>query len=1203
MPKVVCPLSVRPFLAMSAAMLVALLPLTGCGPMASKVASTSAASSGTNNTAGGYTPGAIGGIVHGGQQPIIGASVQLYQVGTGGPGSAATPLLSSPVLTDASGNFNITGQYSCSSSSSLVYLVGTGGNPGSGITNSSIVMIGALGQCGSIGASTRVVLNELTTAAAAFGLSNYMDSATNVGYSSSDLSGILSAFSTAQGYASLSTGTSSNSTITAVANVMAACVNGSSATCGTIASATGGGSNILASMLYMSRTSLSEFTDLFTKYVSPNSPFPTGTGAGSSSPTSSCPNTSPIMSPLPSFTVKTVGGVSTATITGMAGATFYHTTDGSTPNGSSATTTSFTVQLNDVIEVLATKSCYSDLSYDAPTNTPTVVDNQGSVTVTPLTTGTSYFYTLNGNLPTTLDTPYTSGLVLTTGAQDSVTVLAKAPGLKPAYSSLVSTLPLIQINGTTVTLTDQTNTATDGAAQLSYGLNGTNSTLLPYTGGFTVALADIAYGCAKTSGRAMQCSMLPGSGGVTPTVDTNGNATFTKDMTEAQVFYTRNGASPDISSSQYSGTAISLAIADVLGYGAKAPGRPWTLNVLPAVTPPTVSITNGVATMTDSFANASIFYTTDGTQPTVNSYRYAPPSFQPALMDVLSARAKAPGYQYSPWYATMVPAATGTPYFSYSKTTGLVTMTVGGDTAAKVFYTTDQSAPGLSSKPYTAPFTPNIADIYLMIAKSPGRPTGYASSVVTTPSMSTQGTWSAGGILTFTDSGNDGRQFFYVTNPYNGYGSPTVYSAHYAAPFRVNPYTWVTAIAKIPGYAPSSPWLDGIMGDVETLGSCGVVANGLAADRVGNVYAACADSTTTENVYQFGPSGAKSAALFSFSLTNASSTPLGITVTPGGTLYVPDPNAGGVHRYMNGVHTFVTTPGLHPDHVFTQDWEQVLVLDGTGNYQLINPGTTTATAITDGHAPTTCTAGLLDNPYSGGVYCATTTAYLGSSYIVDGSTHAVFTDKTAISVPGVVGGLTLAVNGDMYLTTRSSSTVNDSSLWTIHPRVSASSTAASPLLLTNGRTVTTTIDGTALTSLTLNNPMAVTSDPTGNIYVGEGTGSIRRLREAQYIAAASLPSVSYSGGSFQVSSATSGATLYYTVDGSIPTKGAWAFLSDFGQSAVTAANTPANTLNTVGSTMKVPASGSISAPSGTTINVIAVADGMFDSGVATATAP
>src|ERR1700743_3011274 len=53
------------------------------------------------------------GSVHGGQQPVAGASIQLYTVGTTADGSAATPLLTSTVTSDATGSFTITGLYSC----------------------------------------------------------------------------------------------------------------------------------------------------------------------------------------------------------------------------------------------------------------------------------------------------------------------------------------------------------------------------------------------------------------------------------------------------------------------------------------------------------------------------------------------------------------------------------------------------------------------------------------------------------------------------------------------------------------------------------------------------------------------------------------------------------------------------------------------------------------------------------------------------------------------------------------------------------------------------------------------------------------------------------------------------------------------------------------------------------------------------------
>ena len=46
------------------------------------------------------------GVVQGGQQPIVGANIQLYAVGTSGDASAATKLLTSTVQSDQYGNFN-----------------------------------------------------------------------------------------------------------------------------------------------------------------------------------------------------------------------------------------------------------------------------------------------------------------------------------------------------------------------------------------------------------------------------------------------------------------------------------------------------------------------------------------------------------------------------------------------------------------------------------------------------------------------------------------------------------------------------------------------------------------------------------------------------------------------------------------------------------------------------------------------------------------------------------------------------------------------------------------------------------------------------------------------------------------------------------------------------------------------------------------
>jgi hypothetical protein len=178
------------------------------------------------------------GIVHGGQQPVSGATIQLYAVGLGGDGSASTPLLTQVVTTDSGGNFSISNDYTCPSPSSLVYLVATGGNPGfsGNVTNPSLAMMTALGQCGALTASTYILVNELTTVAAVWSLAPFMTSYGAVGSNAGDASALANAFTLAAELVNPSTGTTPGLNVPAglsvpieqintLADILAPCVN------------------------------------------------------------------------------------------------------------------------------------------------------------------------------------------------------------------------------------------------------------------------------------------------------------------------------------------------------------------------------------------------------------------------------------------------------------------------------------------------------------------------------------------------------------------------------------------------------------------------------------------------------------------------------------------------------------------------------------------------------------------------------------------------------------------------------------------------------------------------------------------------------------------------------------------------------------------------------------------------------------------
>jgi hypothetical protein len=179
----------------------------------------------------------VNGRVHGGQQPVVGAQIQLYAAGNTGNGSAASPLLQNAVTSGQDGTFSITADYACQSPTSQVYLVATQGNPGLGAggNNPALVMMAALGSCGNLTPTQFISMNEVTTVAAAWALAPFEKDLTHVGSSLSNYNlGLTNAFLNAQLIADTSTGnvatlpsnlTTETGKIYALADAVAVCIN------------------------------------------------------------------------------------------------------------------------------------------------------------------------------------------------------------------------------------------------------------------------------------------------------------------------------------------------------------------------------------------------------------------------------------------------------------------------------------------------------------------------------------------------------------------------------------------------------------------------------------------------------------------------------------------------------------------------------------------------------------------------------------------------------------------------------------------------------------------------------------------------------------------------------------------------------------------------------------------------------------------
>jgi len=213
---------------------------------------------------------ALQGVVHGGQQPIVGAHIYLFAANTTGYGgngiapsaaNASISLLNATttglsdsigayVLTDANGQFSITNDYTCTPASNgvpaqQVYLYSLGGQPTTGTTNNAAGLLAVLGSCPTggtfAGTLSYLYVNEVSTIAAAYAMAGFASDATHVSSSGTTLAqtGIANAFANANqlynlqgsvgGIARATTpagnGTVPQTTIDTLANILAACIN------------------------------------------------------------------------------------------------------------------------------------------------------------------------------------------------------------------------------------------------------------------------------------------------------------------------------------------------------------------------------------------------------------------------------------------------------------------------------------------------------------------------------------------------------------------------------------------------------------------------------------------------------------------------------------------------------------------------------------------------------------------------------------------------------------------------------------------------------------------------------------------------------------------------------------------------------------------------------------------------------------------
>jgi hypothetical protein len=150
------------------------------------------------------------GKTHGGQFPVTGSTVQVYDVsGTGAGYGAASTALGTPVTTDQYGGWTY-GDFTCNSDNDELYVVSSGGNPGltAGTNSPSLELTAALGTCSYVqaGNPSFVFIDEVTTVAMEYALAGFATDTLHIGTSSTNYLGLSNAFATANNLVNVTTG-------------------------------------------------------------------------------------------------------------------------------------------------------------------------------------------------------------------------------------------------------------------------------------------------------------------------------------------------------------------------------------------------------------------------------------------------------------------------------------------------------------------------------------------------------------------------------------------------------------------------------------------------------------------------------------------------------------------------------------------------------------------------------------------------------------------------------------------------------------------------------------------------------------------------------------------------------------------------------------------------------------------------------------
>jgi len=487
-----------------------------------------------------------------------------------------------------------------------------------------------------------------------------------------------------------------------------------------------------------------------------------------------------------------------------------------------------------------------------PTFSPapgTYVGSQ-SVALSSGSSGAAICYSTTGNPATNGSTGCTAGTLyaapITVSSSETLNAVAGGTGF--IDSAVVSGAYVIQTSVATPTFSPLAGTYTAAQsvaiadvisnAVMYYTTDGTTPTTssTKYTAPITVSATEkleaiaVATGNIDSAVASAAYTITAPVAVATPTFSPAGgtytsaqSVTISDATSGATIYYTTDGTTPTTSSVAYTGpvpinsTETLQAIAVVTGGASTIASASYTINLLTAVATPTFSPAAGTYTSTqsvtisDATAGATIYYTTNGTTPTVSSTEYTSP-LTVSSTETVKAIATATGDDNSAVasaaYTITPPARVATPTFSPGAGTYTSTQSVTiSDTTsgATIYYTTNGTTPGTSSPEYTGPITVSATEMLEAIAVAAGSTDSTVASAVytispTLPTLPTPtfspaaGTYTSAQSVTISDA-TAGATIYYTTNG----TTPGTSSTAYSGPITVSTTETLEAIAVAAG--------------------------------------------------------------------------------------------------------------------------------------------------------------------------------------------------------------------------------------------------------------------------------------------------------------------------------------------------------------------------------------------------------------------